>query len=226
MGDQLITVYSDYKSPYAYLAKDLVYELERDFAVAIDWLPYTLDIPSFLGSAKVDGQRQVLEADRNPHQWRRVRYSYMDCRRAARKRGLLILGPQKIWDSSLAAMGLLWAKRQGSTVLRGYHDRVFARFWKRELNIEDVGVLQAVLAEAGAHTAGFADYVAGEGRREHDGVNAGAEADGVFGVPSFVVDGELFWGREHLATISERLARRPATLAGGPAAAGSPVLAK
>ena len=30
-----VTVYIDYKSPYAYLAKDLVYELERDFAMQI-----------------------------------------------------------------------------------------------------------------------------------------------------------------------------------------------
>ena len=44
---RVVTVYIDYKSPYAYLAKDLVYELERDFAVRIDWLPYVLDIPSF-----------------------------------------------------------------------------------------------------------------------------------------------------------------------------------
>jgi 2-hydroxychromene-2-carboxylate isomerase len=29
-----------------------------------------------------------------------------------------------------------------------------------------------------------------------------AEALGVFGVPSFLVDGELFWGREHLADIA------------------------
>ncbi len=27
---QIVTVYSDYKSPYAYLAKDLAYELEQD----------------------------------------------------------------------------------------------------------------------------------------------------------------------------------------------------
>jgi hypothetical protein len=43
---KIILVYTDYKSPYAYLAKDLVYELERDFPVTVDWLPYTLDIPS------------------------------------------------------------------------------------------------------------------------------------------------------------------------------------
>src|SRR5437763_9870779 len=92
-----ITVYIDYKSPYAYLAKDPAYQLEQDFAVRLDWLPYTLDIPSFLGSARIDDNGRVVEAERNPHQWRRVRYSYMDCRRQAKKRGLGIRGPRKIW---------------------------------------------------------------------------------------------------------------------------------
>ena len=31
-----ILVYSDYKSPYAFLAKDVIYELERDFEINID----------------------------------------------------------------------------------------------------------------------------------------------------------------------------------------------
>jgi 2-hydroxychromene-2-carboxylate isomerase len=85
-----VTIYTDYKSPYAYLAKDLAYELERDLPVRLEWLPYVLDIPSFLGSARVDADGAVLEEDRSAHQWRRVRYSYMDCRRQARKRGLVI----------------------------------------------------------------------------------------------------------------------------------------
>src|SRR6266511_2341995 len=103
---RVVTVYVDYKSPYAYLAKDLAYELERDSRVRLDWLPYVLDIPSFLGSAKVDDSGRVIEENRNAHQWRRVKYSYMDCRREARKRGLVIRGPQKIWNSTLAAAGL------------------------------------------------------------------------------------------------------------------------
>src|SRR5258708_35454345 len=155
---RVITVYIDYKSPYAYLAKDLVYELERDFPVAIDWLPYVLDIPSFLGSARLDAEGRVVEENRNAHQWRRVKYSYMDCRRQAQKRGLVIRGPQKIWDSTLASCGLLYAKQQGETVLRRYHDLTFERFWKRELDIEDRAVVAAVLAEAGADIAGFAAY--------------------------------------------------------------------
>src|SRR5216683_5459409 len=180
---QTVTVYTEYKSPYAYLAKDLVYELERDFAVRIDWLPYILDIPSFLGSARLDENGRVVEESRNAHQWRRVKYSYMDCRRQAKKRGLIIRGPQKIWDSTLAACGLLFAKSQSETVLRQYHDIIFARFWKRELDIEDPTVIAAVLAETGADIAGFADYAAGEGSREVDRISRAAEAIGVFGVP-------------------------------------------
>jgi 2-hydroxychromene-2-carboxylate isomerase len=205
---QTVTVYTDYKSPYAYLAKDLVYELARDFAVRIDWLPYVLDIPSFLGSARLDDRGRVVEESRNAHQWRRVKYSYMDCRRQATRRGLVIRGPQKIWDSALAAAGLLFAKRQGEAVLRRYHDITFARFWKRELDIEDPTVIAAVLGEAGADTAGLAEYLAGDGPREVDRISRAAEEQGVFGVPSFIVDGELFWGREHLPDIRDRLAAR------------------
>jgi 2-hydroxychromene-2-carboxylate isomerase len=174
--------------------------------VRLDWLPYVLDIPSFLGSARVDEGGRVVENARNPHQWRRVRYSYMDCRRQAQKRNLVIRGPQKIWDSSLAACGMLYAKRHGETVLRRYHDMTFERFWRREHDIEDPEIVAGVLAEAGAGNAGLAAYLAGEGRAELDRACRAAEAIGVFGVPSFVVDGELFWGREHLPDIRERLA--------------------
>ena len=141
MAKRRIRVYSDYKSPYAYLAKDLVYELERETGVTIDWLPYTLDIPAYLGSAKIDSAGNVIEASRNAHQWRRVKYSYMDCRREANRRSLTILGPRKIFDSSLANVGMLYARRHDT--FRAYHDRVFERFWKRELDIESPAALAA-----------------------------------------------------------------------------------
>ena len=67
-------------------------------------------------------------------------------------------------------------------------------------------MVAAVLAEAGADPAGFNDYLAGDGRREHDAIRAAAETAGVFGVPTLLVDGELFWGREHLPDIRETLA--------------------
>ena len=202
-----VTLYIDYKSPYAYLAKDPAFALERDFGVRLEVLPYILNIPDFLGSARLDETGNVVEQNRNAHQWRRVKYSYMDCRRQARQRGLTIRGTTKIWDSTLAACGMLYAKRQGDMVFRAYHDRVFERFWKRELDIEDVAVVTTVLAEAGADTAGFANYAAGRGPAEVNAISRAAEEAGVFGVPTFVIDGELFWGSEHLPDIREMLRR-------------------
>ena len=204
---QTIIVYTDYKSPYAYLAKDLAYKLERDFPVRLDWRPYILDIPSYLGSARVDASGTVLDEDRNAHQWRRVRYSYMDCRREAAKRGLTIRGTQKIWDSTLAAAGMLFAQRAGDAVFRRYHDSVFKRFWQRALDIENAGALAEVLADSGANAAGFiaeADAL----RAQVAAIGRAAEAEGVFGVPTFVCAGEIYWGREHLPDIRDRMSIR------------------
>ena len=204
MSTPTLTVYSDYKSPYAYLAKDLAYGLERETGVTLDWLPYTLDIPAFLGSAALDAAGNVVDATRNAHQWRRVKYSYMDCRRAANRRGLTIRGPRKIFDSSRANIGMLYAKRHG--VFRAYHDQVFERFWERELDIEDAAALAAVLERAGADTAAFFAFLNGEGRHELETIQRQAEAAGVFGVPSYLfADGDLYWGREHLLRIRELL---------------------
>src|SRR5579863_909293 len=201
-----VTLYTDYKSPYAYLAKDPAYALARDFGVRLDVLPYVLNIPDFLGSAKLDAAGNVVEEQRTAHQWRRVKYSYMDCRRQAKKRGLTVRGTVKIWDTLLGACGLLWAKRQDEAVFRGYHDRVFERFWKRELDIEDIAAVTGVLAEAGADTTGFAVYSAEEGPDEVSRIRCDAETAGVFGTPTFVIDGELFWGSEHIPEIRAMLA--------------------
>jgi 2-hydroxychromene-2-carboxylate isomerase len=108
-------------------------------------------------------------------------------------------------DSSIAAIGMLCAKRQGKRLFRAYHDLIFESFWRRELDIEDPEAIAAVLSDVHADRTGFRGYLAGAGRIEHDTVRETAEGAGVFGVPSLIVDGELFWGREHLADIKEKL---------------------
>ena len=98
--------------PYAFLAKNPTCGLFDDFRAEIDWQPYTLDIPSYLGSAAVDTDGNVLHAERNAHQWRRVKYSYMDCRRRAETVGLVVRGPRHIFDSTVAHVGMLYAQRK------------------------------------------------------------------------------------------------------------------
>ena len=198
-----VIAYTDYKSPYAYLAKNQTYGLFDDFRAEIDWRPYSLDIPSYLGSAEVDADGNVLSEERNAHQWRRVKYSYMDCRRRAERAGLVIRGTRRIFNSTVAHVGMLYAQRK--QVFMAYHDAVFERFWKRELDIEDPQVIADVLAEVGADISGFEAFLAGQGVSELEHIMEAAHERGVFGVPRFIVDGQLYWGSENLPFVREHL---------------------
>jgi len=193
MNPTPIKLYFDYKSPFAYLAKDEAYTLEDDYYVQIEWLPYVLDIPETLGDLQTRTQQQ----------WRKIRYLYMDARRWANKKGLVVRGPQKIFDSSIAAMGMLYAKQQGK--FRPYHDRIYERFWRRELDIEDKNAIAAVLIEVGASTEGFLAYIEDTGRAELAAIQQRAEDDEIFGVPIFIVEGEMFWGHDRISLLKEKL---------------------
>ena len=198
--------YFDYKSPYAYLAQQGCYEFSQQSHVNVDWRPYTLDIPSYLGSAELDGNGQVVAQSRNEHQWRRVKYSYMDCRREANRRSLTLRGPRKIFDSRLAHVGFLYAKAQGEW--RRYHDTVYRTFWRRELDIEDPNIIAATLRECGIDDDEFLDFAENDGPQLLRDIQTDAESRGVFGVPSYLVGDELFWGAERFLRAREAVDAR------------------
>ena len=196
--------YFDYKSPYAYLAQEATFALAERAGTDLEVWPYSLHIPDFLGSAEIDAEGQVVSQNRNEHQWRRVRYSYMDCRREANRRGLTIRGPRKIFDSTCSHVGFLWAKEHGGG-FRAYHETVYEKFWLRELDIEDPEAIEGTLAASGVEVRGFREYLEHDGPRRLQAVKRDAEARGVFGVPGYLVGDELFWGAERLDRIAERL---------------------
>ena len=196
-----LIVYLDIKSPYAFLAKDPAYQLEEEFNIEIDWRPLTLDIPSYLGSAKTNTRGEVVESKRSPQQWLAVRYAYMDAKRYARLNNIILYGTQKIWDSSFAGIAMLWAKQHGRKELRSYLDIVYERFWRRDLDIENSEVMVSALLDAGVNTDGFVDYLYGQGRLIHDELLGMLHPAGFFGVPTFVIDDEIYFGREHLPSI-------------------------
>jgi 2-hydroxychromene-2-carboxylate isomerase len=199
-GDHRLAVYIDLKSPYAYIAIDPTRAMARAAGVAIDWRPFTLDIPSYLGSARLDNKGAVASSQRTRQQWGDVRYAYMDVRRYANLTGKTVRGTVKIWDSSLAGISMLWAKHHQR--LDPYIDEVYPRFWRRELDIEDIDVLESVLRDAAVPTEGFRVFARGPGRAEHDELNTAAFGAGVFGVPTYLVGDEMWFGRQHLPRVS------------------------
>jgi 2-hydroxychromene-2-carboxylate isomerase len=205
-GAAELAVYIDLKSPYAFIAIEPTRDMAAALGVEIDWRPFTLDIPSYLGSASLDRKGKVAQSNRTPQQWTGVRYAYRDARRYAELRGKTLRGTEKIWDSSLAGIAISWAKQQGGELLGRFLDHAYARFWKRDLDIEDLAVLADALRHVGAEVAGFESYAGGAGREAHATGNREAFDAGVFGVPTYLVGDEMWFGREHLPRVEWLLA--------------------
>ena len=200
-SDSRLILYLDVKSPYAYLAKDEAKELEHLFDITIDWRPLTLNIPSFLGSARVNERREVVEESRTPRQWQAVRYAYYDVKRYARLRETLVYGPRKVWDTTNTHLGWLYAKQRSRNCLMNYLDDVYERFWKRDFDPEDLSQVESALQNAGCDTGDFSEYTTGAGRDRLDALQRALAEGGIFGVPTFVIDGEILFGREHMPRI-------------------------
>jgi len=200
-SDLPLIVYIDVKSPYAFVAIAPTLALESELDMQFDWRPITLDIPSFLGSAR-KSKGKVVESNRSPRQWMGVKYSYKDARRYAERQGHILKGTEKIWDSSLANMGILWVMQRQRDALAAYLNAVYPAFWRRELDIEDPEVVTECLRQAGAPTEGFSTFLVDQGRAAHDELQARLHPAGVFGVPTYVVDDEILFGREHLPYVA------------------------
>lgn len=185
-----IKLYFDYKSPYAYLAMAPAFALPDRFAVELRWIPYLLRI-------KGKGERSIAS------EWK-VRYSYLDARRAANRRGgFLIRGPRKVYDSTPALIGALFAQRGG--FFPAYTAAVFSGFFEHRLEIDDPQAIAGVVETLGANASEYRAFLAGEGALAFEACLAEGERDQIFGVPIFVFRDEPFWGQDRIALLEERL---------------------
>ena len=204
MSDNSIDFYIDIKSPYAYLALDPAIKVFDQLGLQCDILPYTLDIADYLGSATVNNEGTIISSNRTAHQWRRVKYSYMDCRRMANLQGKTILGTQKIWDSSLFSMAHLWVKEKSEKTLLPFLRESFQLFWKRELDIENEKVLLNLIDKFQLDSTDFISWKSNNQNCVTSLMDT-ALSMGIFGVPTFVFEEEIFWGSEKLALISAKV---------------------
>jgi 2-hydroxychromene-2-carboxylate isomerase len=189
-----VDLWLDLRSPYSFLAKDPAYALEKELGVALRLRPFALNLA---GIVNLNDPAAVANG------LRKVKYLYADARRFAAPRGITLLGPKKIFDQKLAHLAWLFAEKSGKG--RVLIDLAYPRFFRRELDYEDRGAIGMLLKESGVDPAGFDAFATGEGPKELAAHQQEAEAQGVFAVPTFVVDGELFWGQDRIDFVRAKL---------------------
>ncbi len=206
-SDKPLIVYLDVKSPYAFVAIKPTLAMMDRLGIPVDWRPLTLDIPSYLGSAKKSGGK-VVESRRSASQWAAVKYAYRDARRYAERQGHELHGTEKIWDSSLPNMGISWVNHHQAQSMADYLAAVYPRFWRRDLDIESLDTVIGCMQGAGIDTGGFVGYCQGEGRKQHDALQAQLLDAGIYGVPSYVFADQVLFGRENLPYVEWYLGGR------------------
>jgi 2-hydroxychromene-2-carboxylate isomerase len=200
MSTRDVKMYSDFKSPFAYLAFEPGLALEQRYQVKVSWKPFQLRI-------KDKGQRSLYSEYK-------TKYSYLDARRSAKARGLVIRSQLKVYDTRVALIGGLFAQKHGQ--LLPFNLKVYELFWKRELIPDDADQVAKLVASFGLSADEYREYLEGAGAVEYDGLQEEAAADHIFGVPIFVFENEPFWGYDRIPMLEERLAK--AGLIRGPGA--------
>lgn len=160
--------------------------------------------PVFLGElfAETGG---VPLAKRHPA---RQHYRMVELKRWREKRGLDFHTMPKNWPftptlADRAVIALAASGRDPEPFLT----RAFAAIWQDERDLADEAVVAELAAAAGYDGGALVEAAKGSATAATYALNhADAVAAGVFGSPSYVVDGEVFWGQDRLDLVADMLA--------------------
>ena len=190
----MLTVYLDFKSPAAYLALKPTLALAERLSIDIDWQPFRTverDIPK-LGKDETVGEshRRVRAASQ-----RALNQKY------ARHQGLNLTYPAIIGSTDLA-LGVL-SEIDGDKL--PFVTASFEAYWREHADLDNAKVVRALLEASGYDH----NHDLSNAWEALDRAQVSAEEAGIVDAPAYVIEEQIFVGREHLPWIEE-IARRNA----------------
>jgi 2-hydroxychromene-2-carboxylate isomerase len=195
--ERAVTVYYSLASPWTYLGWARLREVARRAGASVLHRPIDMR-PVFQASGGLPlGQR--------PRQ--RQAYRLVELRRWRERLGLpLNLEPRHFpTDERPAARTVIAHGRQGGDISR-LSESVLHAVWVEERDIADPATLRALAAENGADVETLAGMIEDDEVKAEYQANTQAAIDaGVFGVPTYVVGDELFWGQDRLDFVERAL---------------------
>jgi len=187
------------QSPWAYLGHQRFHELARAHGAAIRVRPVDLGGRVF----PVSGGLPL--AKRAPQ---RRAYRLLELERFSRWLGVpLVPEPRYFPVSGDDAARLIIAVdlADGSEAAMQLAGAVLRAVWAEQRHIADEAVLAQLLAENGLPAARLDDAHTQRVQQHYDDHTQRAIDAGVFGAPSYVIDGEIYWGQDRLDFVERRL---------------------
>ncbi|MGF1465582.1 MAG: 2-hydroxychromene-2-carboxylate isomerase [Sandaracinaceae bacterium] len=183
-----VLCFFNFRSPYCYLASRRMWVIEDRHDARILFRP----LPGWAGRSAPDRAKIKLPISRQ------------DVQRWCKRFGYPFVPPPKSTDPTRAGAVSLLAEERG--VLRDYVIQVMAAEWAEGKDIGDLEVLGPAAEAAGLDRAETIAAAEDPARLATlDRYAEEARARGLFGVPTFVIGDQVFWGQDRLDFVTEHL---------------------
>jgi len=196
----VIDYYVSPVSPWTYLGHDAFVALARKHHAPIALKPIDLGrvfpVSGGLPLARRAPQRQA--------------YRLVELRRWSAHRGIALNPTPRHFPAPAdpASLFIVAATQEDEDAGLRLLGAIGRAYWAQERNIGDDATLRALAAECGLDAASVAERAAApETRMHYDMLTQEAIDRAVFGVPTYVLRGEIFWGQDRLDFLGRALAQ-------------------
>jgi 2-hydroxychromene-2-carboxylate isomerase len=189
----------DFGSPNAYLAWKVIPEIAARTNAQVNIIPCLLG-----GLFKLTGNQAPMTAFGNVKG--KLEYERLETQRFIAKHGIrnFRFNPHFPVNTLMIMRGLLAARSANAGDV--YLETVLKAMWEDGQKMDDPGVVAAVLRAAGLDAMAILDATQDPDIKAELAANTNAAAArGAFGIPTFFVGNEMFFGKERLGQVEEEL---------------------
>jgi len=194
----------DFGSPNAYLAGKVLPQIAERTGASVNLIPCLLG-----GIFKATNNRSPVQAFGEVKG--KLAYEALETRRFVTRHGIegFRMNPHFPVNTLMIMRGLIAARRLGAG--DRYLEVVQAAMWEAGEKMDDPEVVARVLAAGGLDARAILEATQDPQVKAELVANTEAAVDrGVFGIPTFFVEGEMFFGKDRLWQVEEAAARAAA----------------
>ena len=188
-----VTFCFDFGSPYSYLAYNYLSPI-KETGARIDLKPVLLG-----GIFKATGNQPPATVQKKGE------YMFKDIQRWANKLDISFkMNPYFPILTVPHMRGAILAQKKN--ILEEYMQSMFDSMWLKGLNLNDQEILTKVASESGIDPNDFAEGISSDEIKDELRLNTQFAIDkGAFGVPTYFLENEIFWGIDSIKFLLESL---------------------
>jgi 2-hydroxychromene-2-carboxylate isomerase len=188
----------DFGSPNAFLAHRVIPHIERRTGAKFAYTPVLLG-----GIFKATGNQSPMQAF--GHIKNKIAYEQLETQRFIRSHGIADFKFNPFFPVNTLNLMRMAVAAQNEGILPRYMDAIFHHMWIEPKKMDDPEIVRAALAQSGLDPALLDRAQAPDVKFTLIANTEDAVSRGAFGIPTFFVGQEIFFGKDRLRDVEEAI---------------------